>query len=250
MRNIKLLLEYQGTAYVGWQRQVQPNSIQQVVEEAIGRITGRASRLIGASRTDAGVHAAGQVANFRTESALPPERLREALNAVLPPDIAVLDVEEVPEDFHARFDAVSKRYEYTIRTGPVRPALGRELCWHCRWPLDVDRMRRAAAPLVGTHDFAGFASSGSDRKGSVRTLTRCDVHQAPGRMVLVLEGDGFLYNMVRTIAGTLVDIGRGKLPVERVAEVLAAGDRTRAGRTAPARGLCLVRVDYGGTPPS
>jgi len=216
-----------------------------VLEEAIERITGQHSRVTGAGRTDAGVHAAGQVASFHTDSALPAERLREALNAVLPSDIAILAVEEAPQDFHAQFGATSKRYEYTISTRPARPVFGRERCWHCTWPLDIAQMRRAAELLVGTHDFAGFASSGSERKTTVRTVTRCELREETDRVILVIEGDGFLYNMVRTIAGTLVDVARGKLPLERVAEVLASGDRERAGRTAPPGGLCLVRVDYG-----
>lgn len=245
MRNIRLLIEYDGTAYVGWQRQVQPNSVQQAIEEAFRGITGETVHVVGASRTDAGVHARGQVAHVHTATRLPADRLRDALNAVLPRDIAIVRADEAPESFHARFDAIGKRYDYLMLTGPVRPVFERRYAWHVTYRLDLDRMRAAAAMLLGTHDFAGFASSDHQHKNTVRTVKRCDLVETADRLLLVMEGNGFLYNMVRAVAGTLVDIGRGRLPVERVAEVLATRDRRLAGATAPACGLCLVRVEYG-----
>ena len=244
MRNIKLLLEYEGTAYVGWQRQVQPNSIQQALEEAIARITGAQASATGASRTDAGVHARGQVANFMTSSSLSIEKLRDALNAVLPPDIGVLEAAEAAEDFNARFSAKSKVYEYTIWNRHTRPVLSRLFCWHVHKPLDVERMSAAARLLLGTHDFACFASANTDRVTSVRTMTEAGVTERDGIITFSLEGNGFLYNMVRAVTGTLVEVGRGKLSVEEFRAILESCDRKRAGRTAPARGLCLVRVEY------
>lgn len=244
MRNIKLLLEYEGTAYVGWQRQAQPNSIQQALEEAIARITGAHVSITGASRTDAGVHARGQVANFMTSSSLSIEKLRDALNAVLPPDIGVLEAAEAAEDFNARFAAKSKAYEYTIWNRPTRPVLSRLFCWHVHKPLGVEKMSAAARLLLGTHDFACFASANTDRVTSVRTMTEAGVSEKEGIITVSLEGNGFLYNMVRAVTGTLVEVGRGKLSIEGFGEILASRDRARAGRTAPARGLCLVRVEY------
>jgi len=244
MRNVKLVLEYEGTNYVGWQRQRQPNSIQQTVEEAIARVTGEHVVTRAASRTDAGVHARGQVINFRTRSTLPCERLRDALNAYLPRDISVRFATDVPLDFDARYAAKAKCYEYTIATGPARPAIDRNFCWHVRSPLDRAAMRAAAAHLVGTHDFAAFGSETYRKRSTVRTLYELSVHEEGERLRIRARGDGFLYNMVRAIVGTLVDVGRGKITPDDVVHILATHDRRRAGRTAPARGLCLMSVEY------
>ncbi len=247
MRNIRLLLEYEGTAYVGWQRQSPAcgtNSIQQTLEEAIAQITGEQTSVTSASRTDAGVHARGQVANFMTSSGLPVEKLRDALNAVLPRDIGVLEVAEAPQDFNARFSAKLKAYAYTIWNRPSKPVLVRMFCWHIPKRLDVALMNSAAQLLAGTHDFACFASADTDRATSVRTITTIGVTEKDGIITLAVEGNGFLYNMVRAITGTLVDVGRGRLTVEDVRRILESCDRTQAGRTAPAKGLCLMRVEY------
>jgi len=246
MRNIKLLLEYEGTNYLGWQRQPQGMTIQQALEEAIQRITGVMSSVTGASRTDAGVHARGQVANFRTESSLPVERLQGALNALLPRDIVVLSAEEVPGDFDARFAARCKVYHYTIWNHRVRPALERNFCWHVRWPLEVKRMQEAADLLVGRHDFAAFQSANAQSAGTVRTVSRAEWGQSGSRLTFAIEADGFLYNMVRAVVGTLVDVGRGRWTVEEFAQALRSRDRRRSGRTAPPQGLCLMAVRYEG----
>jgi len=244
MRKIKLILEYEGTAYLGWQRQPQGMTVQQALEEAIERVTGEAARVIGASRTDSGAHARGQTAHFPTNWPHTAGSLQKALNAVLPADIVVLAAEDAPDDFHARFSARSKLYEYTIWNDPVRPAIERRLCWHVRRPLDLERMRTAARFLTGTHDFAAFESSGASSRSTVRTVTRAEWRRDGKKLVFEIEGNGFLYNMVRAMVGTLVEIGRGRMPPEAMPEILLSRDRRRAGPGAPARGLCLVRVDY------
>jgi len=245
MRNIKLTIEYEGTHYLGWQRQPQGMTIQEALEDAIEKITGVQTAVVGSGRTDAGVHARGQVANFHTESDLAVQRFRGALNALLPRDIVVLDTEDVPEEFNSRFSARSKLYQYTIWNDRIRPCLQRQFCWHVRWALDHDLAQEAAQALVGKHDFACFESSGAETQTTVRTVTRAswDVVE-PRRIVFSIEADGFLYNMVRAIVGTLVEVARGKMPPARVADIIASGDRAAAGPTAPPQGLCLVEVRY------
>ena len=245
MRNIKLTIEYEGTHYLGWQRQPQGMTVQQALEEAIERVTGVVTSVTGAGRTDARVHARGQVANFRTESKLAVERLQGALNAVLPRDIVVLTAEDVSDDFHSRFSAQSKLYQYTIWNGRVRPALDRKFAWHLRWPLDLERMQEAANLLLGKHDFAGFESANAESNTTVRTVSHASwKREDPSKLIFAIEADAFLYNMVRAIVGTLVDVGRGKVPTQRVAEILESGDRRLAGPTAPPHGLCLMAVRY------
>ena len=249
MRTIKLTLAYDGSAYAGWQVQSPGHvAIQEVLEKAIGRVTAERVRVMASGRTDAGVHALGQVASFRTASLLPGNVLVRALNANLPDDVAVLEAVDVPSDFHATLDAVRKRYRYVIHNAPVRDVFCRGHAWHCPVPLNVESMDRAARSLVGTHDFRSFQTSGSERRTSVRTIFDLVVKRGAGEsqcLVLVeVEGNGFLYNMVRTIVGTLVQIGLGNRPESWVAEVLVARDRRTAGRTAPAHGLFLVEVRY------
>jgi len=245
VRNIKLTIEYQGTHYLGWQRQPQGMTIQQALEETLERITGVAHTVNGAGRTDAGVHARGQVANFRTDSSLELERMRGALNAMLPRDIVVLSAEDVPDEFHSRFSAVSKVYQYIIWNDRIRPALERDFCWHVRWPLDRELMRKAARMLMGCHDFAGFESANAESNTTARTVKRVSIQSCwPSKIVFEIEADAFLYNMVRAIVGTLVDVGRGKVVPEHIERILESGDRTIAGRTAPAQGLCMMTVRY------
>jgi len=243
-RNLKLTLEYEGTNYLGWQRQPQGLTIQEALETAVREITGETVQVIGASRTDAGVHARGQAANFATASPLPPERFRGALNALLPRDIAVLECVEVPESFNARFAAKGKLYEYTIWNQRVRPALQRDFCWHVRWETDLDRLQEASAMVVGEHDFSAFRSANSDIETTVRTMFRAEWRREGPRLLFQIEGNGFLYNMVRAVTGTLIDVGRGKISLDGFRRILESKDRALAGRTAPAQGLCLVRVDY------
>jgi tRNA pseudouridine38-40 synthase len=231
MRTLKLTVSYDGTHYVGWQRQLNGLSIQQLVEEAFVPLLGAAPTVAGASRTDAGVHALGQVASLNLDSALPAPAIQRALNMRLPED--------------ARFHASGKSYRYRIATTPVLSPFDRWFVWHVSQPLETARMQRAAAALVGRHDFAAFQASGASIVGTVRTLERVEVIDAGGEVRVEIDGEGFLRHMVRTIAGTLTEIGLGQRPVEAMAEIVAAGDRRLAGKTAPALGLTLVSVKYG-----
>ena len=247
MRNLKITLQYDGTNYVGWQRQDAGMSIQQLLEDALAPIEGQRIVVHGAGRTDAGVHALAQVATAAMESALESSTLMRALNAVLPPDVRVLWVEEVDAQFHARFSATGKVYEYRVVNAPfVSPFLQRYV-WHVPQPLDVDAMREAAAHLHGSHDFAAFQGAGSAVGSTVRTVRSIVWENGGGYdlpFVMRIEGDGFLRHMVRNIVGTLVEVGSGRWPASRVAEIRTSRDRAQAGPTAPPQGLFLVRVDY------
>lgn len=244
MRTLKLTIAYDGTRFVGWQRQAQGESIQGLLETALARFEGAPVVVHGAGRTDAGVHALGQVASARVMFAHDVTTLTRALNAQLPDDVRVLDVDDAAEDFHARFTAHSKTYEYRMRHAPVADPFTRAYEWHVGTGLHVDAMREAAAALVGTHDFASFRSVGTDTEGTIRTITRSDVIEEGVRIRYVVEGNGFLRHMVRAIVGTLVEVGRGwRLPDDMQA-LLMRGDRREAGATGPPHGLFLVRVDY------
>jgi tRNA pseudouridine38-40 synthase len=243
-RNVKLVIAYDGTDFAGWQRQANTGTVQGVVEETIARVTGERPTVIGAGRTDAGVHACGQVANFRTTSRLSASELQRALNALLPPSVAVLQAEDVPAEFHARFGALGKHYRYTLYLGPVRPVFDRERVLHVRAHLNLAAMRRAARPLVGEHDFAAFTTHAEEAKSTVRRIEDVSIRRNGSRVLVDIIGSGFLYGMVRAIVGTLLEVGRGKLPPEALADILASCDRRRAGPTAPAHGLCLMSVRY------
>lgn len=245
MRNVRALIAYDGSEYYGWQRQAGFESVQEELESALSAVTGDAITVHGSGRTDTGVHALGQVASFHVDTRLADERLRDALNAHLPRDIVVRRVETCADDFHARFSARAKRYAYLWVTSRTRPAFGRKYGYWVRAALDLDAMRRAANALRGRHDFAAFATSGSPRQDTVRTLQSVHLRARRGRVGLVVQGDGFLYNMVRNVAGTLYEVGIGKRPPEDVERILASGDRREAGATAPPHGLFLVRVLYG-----
>jgi len=244
MRRIQLTIEYDGTNYAGWQRQSNALAVQQVIEEALSRLTGERVVLHGASRTDAGVHALGQCAHFDTDSRIPGEKFSYAVNTMLPPDIRVSRSQDAPEGFHARFSARGKRYRYLFYDAPHAGALNRLTHAHSIYPLDDGLMRREAGALVGTHDFAAFAASGSVVKDTVRTIWRADVTRSGNDVKLIVEGNGFLYNMVRIIAGTLRDIGSGKLAPGALATAIATGNRLDLGVTAPAHGLTLMEVFY------
>jgi len=243
----RLTLEYDGTGFAGWQRQAGgERTVQGALEAALEEVCQAPGRVTGAGRTDAGVHAAGQVAGVEIETSLPAATLGRALNARLPADLAVVALEAVGPDFHARFDARNKLYRYRIWNGPVRSPLDSRFRHHVPQALALDPMREGAAVLVGTHDFASFQASGSDVVETVRTLSRVEVTGGPGgEIVCELEGSGFLRHMVRNVAGTLIQLGRGQRPVSEMPAILAARDRRKAGPTAPACGLLLVRVDYG-----
>jgi tRNA pseudouridine38-40 synthase len=243
-RTIKLTLAYDGTRFVGWQRQAEGESIQGLLEDALARFEGASVDVHGAGRTDAGVHALGQVASARVTFTHDTATLARALNALLPEDIRVVDVAEAAPDFHARFHARSKTYQYEMRTTPVSTPFDRAYVWHLPEPLDLNAMRQAAAVLVGTHDFAAFQSTGSETSSTVRRLSRSELFAGDGLLRYEIAGDGFLRHMVRAIVGTLVEIGRGRRPLSTMADLVAGGTRADAGATAPARGLFLVRVDY------
>ena len=244
MRRIHLIVEYDGTNYAGWQRQANALAVQQVLEEALRRLTGERIVVHGASRTDAGVHALGQSVHFDTLSRIPGEKFSYAVNTMLPPDFRVCLSEDAPPDFHARFSTKGKRFRYLFWDAPHAGALNRHTHAHSIYPLDERRMRSEAAALIGTHDFAAFAASGSVVKDTVRTIWRADVVRDGHEVKLTVEGSGFLYNMVRIIAGTLRDVGSGKLAPGALARAIETGDRLDLGVTAPAHGLTLMQVFY------
>ena len=245
MRNFKIILSYDGSEFKGWQTQPGCRTVQETLETALTTLTGEtAIRVYPSGRTDAGVHALGQVANFHSELRVPIARLLGAINAHLPDDIVVRSAEEVPTEFDANRDALRKLYRYVIHNAPVPSPFLRKYSCHFKLPLDARAMAEAAAVLKGEHDFHSFETDWPNRKSSVRTITHLSVNRAGEYLWLDVEADGFLYNMVRAIAGTLIEVGRGYWPVAKVAEILAAEDRTQAGPTAPAQGLFLMRVTY------
>lgn len=259
MQRYKLTIAYRGTAYHGWQWQSAPPTwkgpvptseagiptVQSALTEALQSVVRHPVLLVGSSRTDAGVHAKGQVAHFDTErTQIPLEGLRRAVNHRLPDDILVRAIQPVPSTFSAIGSTLSKRYQYLIHNTPERPVFGADLAWH-RWqPLEVPAMARAAGHLVGTHDFASFAKPGHGRTSTVRTVLDCSVHRRGPRLVIGVSGTGFLWNMVRIIVGTLVEIGSGRYEPDRIPAMLAAADRQSAGPTAPAHGLYLQWVRF------
>lgn len=244
MATLKVTLEYDGTGYAGWQRQPDRPTVQAALEDALRQITQETVPVIGAGRTDAGVHALGQVASFRTARAMPlPDWLR-ALNGVLPADISVRAVEAVPDDFHARYSAKDKRYDYRILHRPARSALLAHRAWHLYGALDLAAMREAAATLRGQHDFSSFQGHPTDTQNPVCNLMRLDLVEEGDLLRLEAVADRFLKQMVRAIVGTLVEVGQGKRPAQAMKTVLEARDRRAAGYTAPACGLYLVSVRY------
>lgn len=246
LRTIRLTVEYDGTDYCGWQ--IQPNgpTIQGALEAAVTALTGEAVRVEGAGRTDSGVHARGQVAHLRTRAPLPPERFARALNAHLPPDISVRDSAAAPAEFHARFSAAGKVYRYAIENAPTRPVLDRRQVWWVSWPLADEALTAGAAAIVGRHDFTSFADAERAGEENVRTVRRAAWRREGTRLTFRIEGEGFLYKMVRCLVGTLVEVGRGALPPAAMERILAARDRAAAGPTAPPQGLTLQRVLYAG----
>lgn len=245
MRTIKLVVQYDGSDYVGWQRQGRGISVQGLIEEALEQIDGAPVTLHGAGRTDAGVHAVGQVATARIASPIEDWQLHRALNAHLPRTIRVTELTTVPDDFHARFSATGKTYEYRIWNGRIMPPFIRQYAWHVIEPLNLALMQEASRAIPGERDFAAFRSARSLNHTTVREITSAH-WRTEGEQTLVFEiaGKGFLRYMVRSLVGTIVEIGRGQRPVDDIGRLLAAPDRAQAGRTAPARGLFLMKVDY------
>ena len=262
MRHIKLILEYDGTAYGGWQRQPRVSTIQQVLEEKLEVLLRHPVKAAAAGRTDAGVHAAGQVVSFATDATLTLDRIRKGLNALLPADIGVREAAEAPGDFDPRRQAGGKHYRYLVWNHPSRSPLLRHRAWHVREPLRLEAMQSAAKELIGEHDFSAFRASGCDSKTFVRRVRRLEIGlssgtgalEAPpvreqgegGLIAFDVEATAYLRYMVRNIVGTLVEVGLGRRGAADMARILESRDRTLAGRTAPARGLTLLRVDYDG----
>jgi tRNA pseudouridine38-40 synthase len=266
MRNLKLEIEYAGTNYCGWQtqnshksgvRSQKKKAIQEIIEKTLRKILQEKIRLIASGRTDAGVHAQAQIANFKTKSKMPPQKLQKALNALLPDDIVITGTEEVNPDFHSRFCAKSKVYRYTILNRPYPSALLKDKVYFYPYPLKINLMRREAKGLLGRHDFRSFCASGSDARDTVRTIKKITIkkllyelsamsYQLSDCPVIAIdiEADGFLYNMVRNIVGTLIEIGRCKFPAGSLKKIMRSKNRKIAGPTVPACGLCLLKVKY------
>ncbi len=244
MQNLKLTLEYDGTAYHGWQVQPGLPTIQGVLQDAVKRLTGEEVRIIGAGRTDAGVHALAQVANFRTGRAMATEVWERGLNSLLPPDIVVTGLGPVPDGFDARRSATAKTYRYSILSGRCPSALQRHFLLHVRDRLDITAMAEAATCLVGEHDFTAFRAADGEDSNAVRHMYEARLIAEGHRLDFVITGKGFLKHMIRIVVGTLLDVGRGKLTPAGFRHILDSQDRRRAGRTAPAHGLCLMHVSY------
>lgn len=245
MKRIKLVVAYDGTEYCGWQLQPNGITIEEVLNREISGLTGEDIRVIGASRTDSGVHALGNVAVFDTESPIPPERLSYALNQRMPEDIVIVKSEEVPPDWHPRYqNAITKTYEYHIYNAPVPNPMKRRMAAFVSYPLDIERMREGAAWLVGEHDFVSFCNVRTNTSDTIRTVHEISVDKNGEEIRIRITGNGFLYNMVRIIAGTLIRVGRGFYAPDKVKEILEAGKRTEAGVTAPPQGLVLVEIRY------
>ena len=244
MRNIKLTIEYDGKDFNGWQKQPNKLNIQGEIERAIKDITGEDVDLIASGRTDAGVHALGQVANFKTNSNIPVEKIPIALNTKLKRSIRILVAEEVEERFHSRYNCKKKTYRYVINNSANGTAIYRNLEYNFSQKLNVDKMNGAVKYFIGEHDFKGFKASGTSAKSSVRTIYDAKVYKNGDRVNIELTGNGFLYNMVRIIAGTLIDVGIGKILPEQITDIINSKERTKAGKTLPPNGLYLVKVEY------
>lgn len=244
MRNIKLTIEYDGKDFNGWQKQPNKLNIQGEIEKAIYNVTGEKVELYASGRTDAGVHALGQVANFKTNSNIPINKFAIAINSQLKKSIVIKNAEEVEENFHSRYKCKQKTYRYIINNSVQGTAIYRNLEYHMPQKLDIEKMKQAIKYFEGEHDFKAFKSSGTSSKSSVRTIYKADIKEYDEKILIELTGNGFLYNMVRIISGTLVDIGLNKIKVEDIPEIISEGKRENAGKTLPPHGLYLVSVKY------
>ena len=244
MRNIKLTIEYDGKEFNGWQKQPNKLNIQGEIERAIENITGEKVELNASGRTDAGVHALGQVANFKTESKIPIEKMAIAINSQVKNSIRIINAEEVDDSFHSRYNCKQKTYRYIINNSPYGSSVYRNLEYHMPVKLNFEKMKKAIKYFEGQHDFKAFKSSGTSSKSSVRTIYKAELKREGDRIIIELTGNGFLYNMVRIISGTLVDVGLGKSEADRIPEIIKSGDRTKAGKTLPPQGLYLLEVRY------
>ncbi|MEG0132946.1 MAG: tRNA pseudouridine(38-40) synthase TruA [Clostridium sp.] len=244
MKNIKLILEYDGTNYLGWQKQPKGSTVQGIVEEAILKLTKEEANVIGCSRTDSKVHAKRYVCNFKTNSSIPPEKFREALNHNLPEDIAVMESSEVDYEFHSRYNSIGKTYCYTIVNTETRMPLCRNSAYHYKGELDIDRIREASKFFIGTHDFEAFRNVGSSVKTTIRTIKTIDIIESDEYIKIYIGADGFLYNMARIIVGTLLDVGNRRLEPDDIPKIIADKNRKNSGKTCPPQGLCLIEVYY------
>lgn len=244
MRNIKLTIEYDGTRYYGWQRQPIGNTIQQELEKAISKVIKEYVEVIGSSRTDSGVHAKGYVANFKTNVKMPAEKFRDAINCKLPRDIVIIKSEEVDLDFHARYSSKGKTYCYTILNREYPCAIDKDYVYYYRWKLNVEEMKKACKYFLGTHDFKAFQTPGGSVKTSIRTISDLHIETNVDKIKIYMSADGFLYNMVRIIVGTLILVGSNKIKEDFVKNIIESGVRQNAGKCAPANGLCLEKVFY------
>ena len=244
MRNIKLVIEYDGKGFNGWQKQPNKLNIQGEIEQAIESITKEKIDLIASGRTDAGVHALGQVANFKTQSNIPIEKFAIAINSRLKKSIVIKSAEEVDDKFHSRYMVKEKTYRYTINNSRYGTAIFRNMEYNFPIKLNVDKMKQAVKFFIGEHDFSAFKSSGTSSKSSVRKIFNAEVYEENERVIIELTGNGFLYNMVRIISGTLVDVGIGKIEPKEIINIIENKDRSKAGKTLPAQGLCLIKVKY------
>lgn len=242
MRNIKLTIEYDGTRYYGWQRQPIGNTIQQELEKAISKVIKEYVEVIGSSRTDSGVHAKGYVANFKTNVKMPAEKFRDAINCKLPRDIVIIKSEEVDLDFHARYSSKGKTYCYTILNREYPCAINKDYVYYYRWKLNVEEMKKACKYFLGTHDFKAFQTPGGSVKTSIRTISDLHIETNVDKIKIYISADGFLYNMVRIIVGTLILVGSNKIKEDFVKNIIESGVRQNAGKCAPANGLCLEKV--------
>lgn len=245
MRNIKLVIEYDGSEYHGWQRQPDGPTIQETIENSLSEITGEEIVIYGSGRTDSGVHALGQVANFNTQSAITAEEFQKGLNSILPKDIVILGSEEAHAEFHAQFSSKSKEYVYKLLNRPYGSALLRKRVWHVPYSLTLDSMCEAASELIGEHDFSAFAQAGTDVKSKVRTVISAEFNRSGNDMIeFTIEADGFLKRMVRLIVGTLVQVGKGRLSPVEFSDILNSGNKNKFVLAAPATGLYLKEVKY------
>ena len=244
MRNIKLIIEYDGKGFNGWQKQPDKLNIQGEIEKAIEEITGEKVDLTASGRTDAGVHSLGQTANFKTESKIPIEKFAKAINSRLKKSVVIKSAEEVDERFHSRYSVKSKTYRYIINNSENGTAIYRGLEYHVPMKLDYEKMNEAIKYFIGEHDFKAFKASGTSSKSSVRTILDGSVRKEVERIIIEITGTGFLYNMVRIISGTLLEVGLGKIKPEEIKDIINSQDRNKAGKTLPAHGLYLLEVNY------
>lgn len=245
MRNIRLIIRYDGTKYNGWQKQGNTEqTIQGKMEQLLTKMTGDPIELAGSGRTDAGVHALAQVANFHTHSSMTEKEMAEYMQEYLPKDIGIVEVKEVGERFHSRLNAVKKQYEYRIYTGQENPVFERKYCWHIQEPLNVEDIKKASESFIGQHDFKSFCGNKKMKKSTIRRIDEIQVIKDGNWLILRFTGNGFLMNMVRILTGTLVEVGQGKKEVQDMEKILLAKSREKAGMLAPAQGLFLVKVWY------